>query len=168
MVESTASSVQYETIQVAPLLGALGTEIQGVDLTRPLNDRAVAEIRHAWLAYQLVVFRDQDITPQQQRDFAERFGELDTWNQRDKKQRFQQEGDPRSDVLVGLGRKLAPLGTGCFETAEAMTKRVVAKHGLWQACVGRAVELRMKLVRVAAYDAHLRLRYSPRLGFPRR
>lgn len=95
-------------------------------------------------------------------------GNVVRWDQRDKKQRFQQEGDPRCDVLVGLGRKLAPLGTACFETAETMTKRVVAKHGLWQACVGRTVEPRMKLVRVAVYDAHLRLRYSPRLGFPRR
>ena len=79
MNESTVSSFQYETIRVVPLIGALGAEIQGIDLTQPLSEQAATELRQAWLAYHVVVFRDQVITPRQQCDFARRFGELDTY-----------------------------------------------------------------------------------------
>ena len=73
------ATMQYQTIQVKPLGGSLGAEIAGVDLTQPLTDETIAEIRRAWLAHHIVVFREQDLTPQQQCDFAQYFGELDTY-----------------------------------------------------------------------------------------
>ena len=45
----------YETISVAPIAGALGAELGGVDLARELPDATIAEIRHALLTH-LVIF----------------------------------------------------------------------------------------------------------------
>ena len=45
----------YETISVAPIAGALGAEVSGVDLARKLPDATIAEIRQALLTH-LVIF----------------------------------------------------------------------------------------------------------------
>ena len=64
------------SIEVRPVSAALGAEILGVDLSRPLPDSAIAEIRELLLRYIVVFFRDQDLTPDQHVAFARRFGEL--------------------------------------------------------------------------------------------
>ncbi len=63
-------------IAVSPIAGALGAEIDGVDLSRELDDHIVEYIRQALLDHGVVFFRDQTITPQQQLDFAKRFGPI--------------------------------------------------------------------------------------------
>jgi taurine dioxygenase len=68
--------MNFDTIQVLPLTPALGAEIEGADLSRPLGGDVIAEIRRALLQYRVVFFRDQDITPEQHLVFARRFGEL--------------------------------------------------------------------------------------------
>lgn len=68
--------MQYETITVEPIAGALGAEIGRVDLSRDLPDQTVAEIRRALLEHLVVFFRDQDITPDQQLAFGRRFGQV--------------------------------------------------------------------------------------------
>jgi taurine dioxygenase len=66
----------YATIGVDRLTPIIGAEISGVDLSRPLAETQLAELRRA-LAENLVIFlRDQTITPAQQLDFGRRFGEL--------------------------------------------------------------------------------------------
>ena len=55
----------------------LGAEIAGVDLARPLDDAAFARVAEAFFEYQVVVFRDQKLTPDQQIGFTRRFGELE-------------------------------------------------------------------------------------------
>jgi len=69
----------YERIAVEPSSGALGAEVTGVDLSAGVDDATFAEIHRAWLAHQVLFFRDQKITPAQQTAFAERFGPLDTY-----------------------------------------------------------------------------------------
>lgn len=64
------------SIEVRPVSAALGAEIHGVDLSQPLPDSAIAEIRELLLRYTVVFFRDQDLTPDQHVAFARRFGEL--------------------------------------------------------------------------------------------
>jgi taurine dioxygenase len=66
----------YKTISVAPISGALGAELSGVDLSKPLDDSVIDEIRQALLSHQVVFFRDQQMTPQQHQAFARRFGDL--------------------------------------------------------------------------------------------
>lgn len=63
-------------LQIHPLAGTLGAEIIGVDLSQPLDDQIIAEIRQALLDNLVIFFRDQNITPEQQIGFGRRFGEL--------------------------------------------------------------------------------------------
>jgi taurine dioxygenase len=65
----------YRTIGVAPISGALGAEIRGVDLRAELGDETVSEIRRAWLEHLVVFFRDQLLAPAQLLAFARRIGE---------------------------------------------------------------------------------------------
>jgi taurine dioxygenase len=65
----------YRRIEVAPIAGALGAEIGGVDLAT-LDDETFREIKAAWLEHLVVFFRNQVITPEQQIAFARRFGEI--------------------------------------------------------------------------------------------
>jgi taurine dioxygenase len=62
-------------VDVRPIAGALGAEISGVDLSRPLGDGTLAAIRRAWLDHLVIFFRDQDLTAAQYLAFARRFGE---------------------------------------------------------------------------------------------
>jgi taurine dioxygenase len=62
-------------LTVHPVAGALGAEISGVDLAKPLDDATVAGIRQAWLEHLVVFFRDQDLSPAQFLAFARRFGD---------------------------------------------------------------------------------------------
>jgi taurine dioxygenase len=55
----------------------LGAEIADVDLSRPLDDGTFASIAKCFFEHQVVVFRDQKLTPFQQIAFTRRFGELE-------------------------------------------------------------------------------------------
>ena len=72
----SAATAAPQTFEVRPFSGAVGAEIIGLDLTRPVNDEDFARIHRAHLDHHVVVFRDQRITPQQQIDFSRRFGVL--------------------------------------------------------------------------------------------
>jgi taurine dioxygenase len=63
-------------VKVKPLSPALGAEISGVDLKRQLSAAEVAAIKDAWNTHLVLVFRDQDITQDEQLRFAGYFGEL--------------------------------------------------------------------------------------------
>src|SRR3546814_4659270 len=63
------------TITVAPIAGAIGAEISGVDLSAALSDDTVAAIRRALLDHLVVFFRGQQLAPRQLMAFAGRFGE---------------------------------------------------------------------------------------------
>ena len=62
------------TIRVTRIAGALGAEISGVDLSRPLSDTAIGEIRAALLDNLVIFLHDQQLSPEQQLDFGRRFG----------------------------------------------------------------------------------------------
>ena len=56
----------------------LGAEMVGADLSQPLDASDFEHIRQAWLnANGVMVFRDQDITPEQHIEFSRRFGSLE-------------------------------------------------------------------------------------------
>jgi len=73
---SSAVQAPAQQFDVRPFTGKVGAEIVGLDLSKPLNDADFARIHQAHLDYHVVVFRDQQITPQQQIDFSRRFGVL--------------------------------------------------------------------------------------------
>ena len=64
-------------ISVRKLGKHLGAEILDVDLSRPLEAGAFAEISDAFFEQQVVFFRGQKLTPSQQIAFTQRFGELE-------------------------------------------------------------------------------------------
>jgi taurine dioxygenase len=66
--------MSYRTLQVRRIAGALGAEIEGADLAKPLGDEQAAEIRRAWLDNLVLFFRDQPLTPDQFLAFARRLG----------------------------------------------------------------------------------------------
>ncbi len=67
------------TICIQPLSGALGAEVSGLDLSRPLGDGRFDEVHRAFLEYHVLSFPGQTLTPDQQIAFAARFGELDIY-----------------------------------------------------------------------------------------
>ncbi|HEX4329807.1 MAG TPA: TauD/TfdA family dioxygenase [Burkholderiales bacterium] len=54
-----------------------GAEISGVDLSKPLSDAQFEEVSKAFFDNEVVVFRDQKLTPDQQIAFTRRFGILE-------------------------------------------------------------------------------------------
>jgi taurine dioxygenase len=63
--------------QIPKLADALGAEVGGVDLSRPLPAGLFAEIRAAWLAHLVLRFRGQRLSDPQLIAFSRLFGELD-------------------------------------------------------------------------------------------
>ena len=64
----------YRFISVHPIAGALGAEIKGVNISLPLKREVVLEIRQAFLDHLVVIFQNQELTPQQQLAFSRQFG----------------------------------------------------------------------------------------------
>ena len=63
-------------LTIRKVAGALGAELGGVDLSGPLDSDTIAAIRAALNAHQVIFFRDQSLTPDQQLAFGRRFGPL--------------------------------------------------------------------------------------------
>jgi len=63
-------------LQVRKVSGALGAELSGVDLSGEVSDETIAAIRRALVEHQVIFFRDQSLTPEQQLAFGRRFGPL--------------------------------------------------------------------------------------------
>ena len=69
--------MSYQIIKTERRSPHLGAFIEGVDLTQPLEDAAIAEIKTALLEFSVIFFRNQHITGEQHLAFAAHFGELD-------------------------------------------------------------------------------------------
>ena len=61
---------------IRPSSPAIGAEILGVDLSRPLTPEETGEIREALNEHGVIFFRDQELTPEQHIAFAERFAPI--------------------------------------------------------------------------------------------
>jgi taurine dioxygenase len=73
---SSSAQAPGQQFDLRPFAEKVGAEIIGLDLSRPLNDADFARVHKAHLDHHVVVFRDQQITPQQQIEFSRRFGVL--------------------------------------------------------------------------------------------
>lgn len=65
----------YQSFDAVAMTGALGAELRGVDLSARLPERTLDEIHQALLDHQVIVFREQDLSPRRQVEIASRFGE---------------------------------------------------------------------------------------------
>jgi taurine dioxygenase len=77
MTVTERSEMQYRTINVSPIAGSLGAEIEGIDAPLDLavvGDDTIAEIRQAWLRHLVVFFRGQTLDGDQFLAFSRRIG----------------------------------------------------------------------------------------------
>jgi taurine dioxygenase len=68
--------MSYQAIDVQPVTPRIGAEIGGIDLTAALSNRQVEELHSALAEYQVLFFRDQKLTLDQQKALGRHFGEL--------------------------------------------------------------------------------------------
>jgi hypothetical protein len=66
----------YDTIEVSKLTGGCGAEISGVDL-KAMSNRQWNEVQQAFVEHGVIFFRDQDLTPEQHIEFAQRWAPID-------------------------------------------------------------------------------------------
>ena len=94
-------SVRRHSIKVELSTPAIGAELSNISLAdAALDPDVIAEIRALWLKHKVLFFRDQDITPMQQQNFAAQFGELEAHP-------FA-PSHPEADKLLMLYRNLDP------------------------------------------------------------
>ena len=72
----TLAAEQVSTISVTKLHPLIGAEIGGVDLGRPLDAGTFRQIKDAWHDHTVLLFRDQDLSEDDQRRFASYFGSV--------------------------------------------------------------------------------------------
>lgn len=58
-------------------LDNIGVEVLGFDITKPFNDDLKKQLRALWYEHGVLVFRNQDITPERQIAFSQIFGQLE-------------------------------------------------------------------------------------------
>ncbi|WP_244133200.1 TauD/TfdA dioxygenase family protein [Burkholderia gladioli] len=91
-----------------PFDGALGAEIVGLDLSRPIGEDDFARLHRAHLDHHVVVFRDQRITPDEHVAFSARFGPL----QRHVLAQFALPGHPEVLIVSNILENGQPIGLG--------------------------------------------------------
>jgi len=67
----------YANIDVRPINPTIGAVIEGVDLSREIDEATCRDIRQAMLDHLVVILPDQKIGPAEQLAFARRFGEVE-------------------------------------------------------------------------------------------
>jgi taurine dioxygenase len=68
--------MSYATIQVKPVTPRLGAEISNIDLTATLSNQQVEDLHTALAEHQVLFFRDQKLSLDQQKTLGRHFGEL--------------------------------------------------------------------------------------------
>jgi taurine dioxygenase len=72
--EAAAPRQSAGEFRTRPLTPAIGAEIIGVDLRGPMSDATFANVLDTWHKNLVILFRDQDLTEDDQVRFGERFG----------------------------------------------------------------------------------------------
>ncbi len=72
-----ATVIEREQVVARPTGGALGADIEGVDLAGPLSPETVAAIKQAWGEHLVLRFRGQHLSDDDLMRFSHQFGELD-------------------------------------------------------------------------------------------
>lgn len=66
----------YERINIKPIAGALGAEIEGVNMAEPMGNQVFQEVHDALMEHQVIFLRNQHVSPAEHVAFARRFGTL--------------------------------------------------------------------------------------------
>jgi taurine dioxygenase len=68
--------MSYEAIEVRPVTPRVGAEISGIDLSTSLGNRQIDELHTALAEHQVLFFRNQKLSLDQQKNLGRHFGEL--------------------------------------------------------------------------------------------
>src|SRR5580698_8062561 len=82
---SMAAQLADDAITSRPLHPALGVEVLGVDMSETLSADRFGAVSRLWDQHQLLLFRNQSLTEEQQIDFSRRFGTLAVQTESDKR-----------------------------------------------------------------------------------
>jgi len=102
------------TLLVKDLDASLGSEISGIDLSRPTESSDVEKIEGAWRDRLVVIFHDQNLSDPQLVAFSRNFGELDPPGPNPYGEAFNKE-HPELNVISNVienGRPIGNLGDG--------------------------------------------------------
>ncbi len=75
------ATTQQTTIAVRPLGAALGAEVRGIDMRRPLDAATRRAVHDAWMAHLVLVFPEQHVTDAEHVAFTRHFGEPEIFHQ---------------------------------------------------------------------------------------
>lgn len=64
-------------LTIRPFETAIGAEVLGFDMSKPMDDATFRAIDDAWNRYSVLVFRDQKMTEEEHIRFSKRFGDLE-------------------------------------------------------------------------------------------
>ena len=90
-------------MKINPFNNQFGAEITGVDL-RDCSSEITERVHQAFLDHQVLVIRDQNLSPMEQVKFSERYGELE-WQENAK------HSHPEHDKVLVLSNEIRPDGT---------------------------------------------------------
>jgi taurine dioxygenase len=95
-------------LTVKPTGAALGAEILGVDLSKPLDAATVAEIDRLWLEHEVVFFRGQTLAPEDHIRVSEQLGPVEVHVRTD----CCKPGYPKIFIVSNIVEKGKPIGAG--------------------------------------------------------
>ena len=101
-------------MRIKDLDAALGVEVVGVDLAKPLPPAAFAAIEAAWRERLVVVFREQKLSDPQLMAFSRNFGELDPPGPNPYGESFNKQHPEINiiSIVIEQGRPIGSLGDG--------------------------------------------------------
>jgi taurine dioxygenase len=103
--DAKAASQHFE---VRPFDAPVGAEIVGLDISKPINAEDFQRIHKAHLDHHVVVFRDQQVSPQAHIDFSRRFGPLEIHVLH----QFQLKNHPEILIVSNIKENGEPIGLG--------------------------------------------------------
>ena len=113
-------SVRQHSFKVELCTPNIGAELSNISLADAAQDpEMIAEIRALWLKHKVLFFRDQDITPMEQQNFAAQFGELEAHPIA--------PSHPEADKLLMLYRNIDPTKPNLVEK--------ISRENFWHADV---------------------------------
>ena len=100
-MDGTTVGADYQILELKPYNPSIGATVGNIDLTRPLTDAELAELKRAFTEYQVLFFRDQQISHDDHVRLAEYFGTIG--QHVGKKTNSQESDDPRVRKFYASG-----------------------------------------------------------------
>ena len=105
---SSDANAPAQHFEVRPFAAPVGAEVIGLDISKPISTEDFARIHKAHLDHHVLVFRCQQITPQEHIDFSRRFGPLEIHVLH----QFQLKDHPEILIVSNIKENGEPIGLG--------------------------------------------------------